>query len=187
MTLERRLLHTREVLCQGYRRADGLYDIEGRMRDLSAEATSMIFHDLPPGGAIHDMRLVLTIDEQLLIHGAQAFMDATATPFCGPAAQVYGRLVGLTIGPGFRQAAKARVGGVSGCTHLTELLGPMGTAAMQTIFAELREAKQRRGGKLPDGPLARPAVIDTCHAYRIDSPATAVLWPPERRGNGSIC
>lgn len=178
--VERRL-HTREVVCHGYRRADGLYDIEGRVRDLTAEGTWMIFHGLEAGEAIHDLRLVLTIDAQRLIHRAEAFMDATATPYCGPAAEAYGRLAGLTIGPGFRQAANARVGGVVGCTHLTELLGPIGTTAMQTLFAEQREARQRRGGDLSEGPLPRPMVIDTCRAYRMDSPATVRVWPPERR------
>ena len=178
---ERRLLHTREVVCHGYRRADGLYDIEGRLRDLSVEGTWMIFHGLEAGEAIHDMRLVLTIDTDLVIHRAEAFMDSTATPYCGPAAEVYGRLAGLKIGPGFRQAAKARVGGVIGCTHLTELLGPMGTTAMQTMFSELREAKRQRGGAFPEGPLPRPVVIDTCRAYRADSPATERIWPMERR------
>ncbi len=99
--VERRLLHTREVVCHGYRRADGLYDIEGRMRDLTAEGTWMIFHGLEAGEAIHDMRLVLTIDTELVIHRAEAFMDSTATPYCGPAAEAYGQLVGLKIGPGF--------------------------------------------------------------------------------------
>jgi hypothetical protein len=174
--MDRRLLHTREVVCRGYKRADGLYDIEGRMRDLTAEGTWMVFHELPPGGAIHDIRLVLTIDAQLRIHRAEAFMESTATPYCGGAAQVYDQLVGLTIGRGFKQAVKERVGAVQGCTHLTELLGPIGTTAMQTMFSEMREAKQR-GGMALVRPMPRPSVIGTCHAYGMDSPATEMLWP----------
>ncbi|MNW05259.1 hypothetical protein D3C71_2014800 [compost metagenome] len=98
---------------------------------------------------------------------------------------MYGRLAGLTIGPGFRQAAKARVGGVVGCTHLTELLGPLGTTAMQTMFSEGREAKRKRGDVPPDGPIARPVMVDTCRAYRMDSPATQVIWPPSRRATAA--
>ncbi|MCY1204808.1 hypothetical protein D9M68_522150 [compost metagenome] len=176
----RRLLHTREVVCKGYVRTDGLYDIEGRMVDLSAEGTWMIFHELAPGEAIHDLRLVLTIDAELTIHRAQAFMETTATPYCGGAAAAYGQLVGLRIGPGFRQAAKERVGDVAGCTHLTELLGPMGTTAMQTLFSQRREAR-RRDDTMPEQPMPRPSVVGTCHAYRMESPATAVIWPPEKR------
>ena len=39
---ERRLVHTREVVCKGYARADGLYDIEGRMVDLTADGTGLV-------------------------------------------------------------------------------------------------------------------------------------------------
>jgi len=176
----RRLLHTREVVCKGYARADGLSDIEGRVVDLTAEGTYMVFHELAPGEAIHDLRLVLTIDTDLMIHRAEAFMGSTATPQCGGAAAAYGKLAGLRIGPGFRQAAKARVGGVIGCTHLTELLGPMGTTAMQTLFSERREAK-RRSETPQEDPMPRPSVVGTCHAYRMDSPATAVIWPLGKR------
>jgi len=179
--VQRRLLHTREVTCHGYRRADGLYDIEGRMRDLTAEGTCMIFHGLAPGEAIHDLRLVLTIDKDLLIHRAQAFMDSTATPYCGAAAQAYDSLVGLKIGPGFRQAARERVGGVVGCTHLTELLGPIGTTAMQTLFSESREARRNGAAEPDEGPQPRPGVVGTCRAYRMDSPATERIWPLARR------
>ncbi len=177
---ERRLVHTREVVCKGYARADGLYDIEGRMVDLTADGTGLVFHELAAGEAIHDLRLVLTIDADLLIHRAQAFMVSIATPYCGGAAAAYGQLAGLRIGPGFRQAAKARVGTVTACTHLTELLGPMATTAMQTLMSEQRAAK-RRGGLPQQDPMPRPAIVGSCHAYRIESPATAVIWPPERR------
>ncbi|MNL02096.1 hypothetical protein D3C87_1225910 [compost metagenome] len=72
------------------------------------------------------------------------------------------------------------MGDVAGCTHLTELLGPMGTTAMQTLFSQRREAR-RRDDTMPEQPMPRPSVVGTCHAYRMESPATAVIWPPEKR------
>ena len=40
---------------------------------------------------------------------------------------------GLRVGPGWRRAVRARLGGVQGCTHPVELLGPLATTAYQTV------------------------------------------------------
>ncbi|MGY2488535.1 DUF2889 domain-containing protein [Cupriavidus sp. CP313] len=76
---------------------------------------------------------------------------------------------------------KARLGGVHGCTHLTELIGVLATTAMQTIFALLRT---ERGGRLSadeQGPMPMPTLVNSCHTHRIDGEAIRVLWPEPRR------
>ena len=45
------------------------------------------------------------------------------------------QMIGVTMGPGWRQAIERALGGVRGCTHLRELLFNMATAAYQTIPA----------------------------------------------------
>jgi hypothetical protein len=67
-------------------------------------------------------------------------------------------LEGLTIGPGWRRAVQARLGGVQGCTHLVELLGPLATTAYQTIHGwRTRHEPQLE----TDRP---PSHLDSCHA-----------------------
>ena len=77
----------------------------------------------------------------------------------------FASLAGLKIGPGWMRGVKERVGGVKGCTHLVELLGPMATVAFQTMTV------LRRGRPIdPDQP---PALLNTCHAYAADSEVVA--------------
>ena len=73
------------------------------------------------------------------------------------------------MGPGWRKAIRQKVGGVRGCTHLTELLFPMATVAMQTIWPLLR--KNTKEKNLDKSPRA-PAVLNTCHAW--DSKSSVV-------------
>lgn len=179
---KRKLLHTRRIVCTGYEREDGLYEIEGQMQDISADATELLYRDLEAGGVIHDMRLSLTFDAQLLIHDAHARIDASPTPFCADIQQRYQQLVGQRMVPGFTHTVKRLFGGTHGCTHLSELLGPIATTAYQTLFAVHRENHGRRK-PLPDSPwlLPKPATVGTCHALRTEGPVAEILWPLDRR------
>lgn len=170
----RQLLHTRHITCQGYLRTDGLLDIEGRLQDLSAHLAELPFHRVQAGEAVHDMRLALTVDTDLLIHHACAYTDAGATPVCGDITVAYAHLAGLRIGPGFKQAVRARLGGVSGCTHLTELVERMASTAIQVRFALTRVQQQAPQPATP--PARRNSwVLDTCHAYRRDGEVVRLL------------
>ncbi len=75
---------------------------------------------------------------------------------------------------------RERLGGVEGCTHLVELMGPLATTAFQTIFsAKHREQRERGNGseKTSDKPRKRPRLLNTCHAFASDSPVTKRNWP----------
>jgi len=127
------------------------------------------------------MRLVMTLDREMLIREMRAVTATGATPYCAEINAAYASLQGLRIGPGFKQQVKQRVGGVKGCTHLTELVNTLGNTAMQTMFSLRRAENARRRTAEPDAPLPRPWVIDTCHAYRSDGEAVQRVWPLQRR------
>lgn len=76
-----------------------------------------------------------------------------------------------------------RLGGARGCTHLTELLGPLATTAMQTIMSMQRETTPWHARLEGDAPIPRPWVLGTCHAYRLDGEAAKVIWPIDRRAH----
>ena len=66
-------IHNRTVECRGYRREDGLWDIEGRLVDVK----TYTFHnnergDVPPGEPVHEMWIRLTVDDDMKIHGVEA-------------------------------------------------------------------------------------------------------------------
>jgi Protein of unknown function (DUF2889) len=179
----RTLRHTRQILCRGYLRDDGLYDIEAELHDISPVPTELPFIALPAGGSIHQMRLTMTIDAELVIRHMSARTDTGPTPYCAEINAAYAVLEGLRVGSGFRQEAKARLGGARGCTHLTELLGPLATTAMQTIMSMQRETTPWHARLEGDAPIPRPWVLGTCHAYRLDGEAAKVIWPIDRRAH----
>ncbi|MOA02394.1 hypothetical protein D3C78_1218450 [compost metagenome] len=66
---------------------------------------------------------------------------------------------------------------MKGCTHLTELLGPMGTTLIQSTFVMRREANRQKLEADPGYVRPRPWVIGTCHAYHPDGEAARLIWP----------
>lgn len=161
--VERQPIHTREVTCRGWRRQDGLWDIEGRLRDTKAYPFANERRGrLEPGEAIHDMWLRLTVDDELVVRDALAVTDASPYALCPAITPAFAALAGLRIGAGWRRAVQQRLGGVHGCTHLVELLGPIATTAYQTIYPLL--ARER-----PSGESDRmPPHLDSCHALARD-------------------
>ncbi len=93
----RRLLHTRQVVCTGYERSDGLYEIEGRLTDSKADDSDMAFKYIRAGEPIHQMHLTLVIDLDLIIHGVEASTEAGPTPYCHEINAAYDQLVGIKI------------------------------------------------------------------------------------------
>jgi hypothetical protein len=178
---QREHLHTRQIECQGFHRSDGLWDIEAHMTDRKSYSfPSDERGEVTAGTPIHDMWVRVTLDDEFHITAIEAVTDSSPYQLCPAITPNFQRLVGLRIGPGFNARVRERLGGVEGCTHLVELMGPLATTAFQTIFAaKHREQRERGNGdaKAPDQPRRRPRLIDTCHALASDSPVTKRTWP----------
>lgn len=164
-------IHTRRLVIKGYRRADGLYDIEAQLVDCKPFAYDLLEKRLAPDEPIHGMWLRLTVDRDLVVRDAEAWTEHGPYRTCAAAAANYKALVGLKIGPGWNRRTKERLGGPRGCTHMTEMLGQMATAAIQAIWPDLH----RRKPDEIDAP--RPELIDSCHTYRRDGELARRLWP----------
>ncbi|MDM0103464.1 DUF2889 domain-containing protein [Variovorax sp. J22R24] len=177
----RRLLHTREIVCRGYLREDGLLDVESTMKDVTPEGSDLFFKRLGAGEHLHRMRITMTVDTDLVIRQLQVHTEAAPTPYCADSNPAYRGLEGMKIGPGFTRKARALVGGTKGCTHLTELLGPLATTAMQALFALRRETGSLRSAHQAGGPLPKPSLAGMCQAYREDGEALKIIWPMHRR------
>lgn len=169
----RKHLHTRTIVCDGYQREDGLWDIEGHLVDVkSYDFDNHHRGTVRAGVPVHEMWLRLTIDDDLNIHGAEAATDHAPYGMCPDITPRFELLKGLRIGAGFHREVQKRVGGVKGCTHLVELLRPLATTAYQTLVA-----KRRKSEADPDAPPRRPLFLDTCHAHASDSPEVKRRWP----------
>ena len=148
----REAIHKRAIEINGYRRDDGLYDLEARLTDTkSFGQTNYDRGYIAAGEPIHDMWLRLTIDPTMEIVAVEAVSDKTPYIMCPTAAPNFSRLVGLRIKAGFLRDANHRVGGAVGCTHLRELLQQMATTAFQTVNPARVQKEMRAEGTMQIG------------------------------------
>jgi hypothetical protein len=175
--IEREHTHTRRVRFEGYKRADGLWDIEAHLSDVKNHDYQLMTGVRRAGQPIHDMWIRVTIDRAFNIVDAVAASDAVPYPGgCEAIAPAYRKLVGLNLARGFRKAARERLGGIAGCTHLTEMLAGMPTAAIQTFAGEMPESRD-------DG--TKPFQLDQCHALETTSETVRKWYPKWHRGEAA--
>lgn len=168
-------LHDRDIALRGYRRHDGLFDIEAHLVDTKTYAFDNVDRGrVEPGVPLHGMWARMTVDQDMLIVAFEACIEYSPYSICPGATPSFAGLAGIRIGKGFIRQAMERVGGTKGCTHLRELLQPMATVAFQTLYAVRR--KQEDAGAAGATP-ARPPILDTCHAYASASPVVKRTWP----------
>ncbi|MFO0291770.1 MAG: DUF2889 domain-containing protein [Rhodospirillales bacterium] len=167
-------VHHRRVECRGYRRPDGLWDIEGHLIDTRDADFVLRFDDrtVRAGEPIHAMSVRLTIDPDMTVRAIEACADAVPTEICPGAVAQMQCLVGLRIAPGWTNAVKQRLGGPRGCTHLMELMWPVATTAYQTLAGHNAERTFA-----PAQPGRKPAKLDSCWAYAADREVVRRFWP----------
>jgi len=182
-------LHTRSVVYRGYHREDGLWDIEAEMSDTKTYALERSERGLmPPGTPVHGMGIRVTVDDAMTIVAIASASDHTPFNECQQGTDPMQKMVGVTMGPGWRVAIERALGGTRGCTHLRELLFNMATAAYQTIPAYRHRLRRQAG--LPEPESAEPPYhVDKCIAWDVNGPVVQrhyprfVGWQPlKRRG-----
>ena len=131
----RRHLHDRKITYRGYLRDDGLWDIEGELRDSKSFPISLGYRgNMPADEAIHNMLIRITIDDDMVIHDIAATMPYTPYLECKPATDAIKNVIGLQMGRGWKKKIEGAIGGLDGCTHVRELLSGAATAAYQTVY-----------------------------------------------------
>jgi len=175
IAVKREKKHRRAIECEGYLRADGLWDIEANVLDTRTyDCAYDEFHrggTIRAGEPVHDMWLRLTIDLDFVIHDVQAASLQTPFEVCPRAADSMRDLIGLRIGSGWIKQARERVGTHQSCTHLMDLLGPLAATAYQTLHAALEERESNRPER------EKPPILDTCLALSSSSEVVKNLWP----------
>lgn len=170
-------VHTREIRCRGFRRHDGLWDIEGQLVDTKTYAfENRSRGTVEPGDPVHDMWIRLTIDDAFQIHDVEAVTDKHPFPECPSIGPDYRKIVGTHIRSGWSRLVRERLGKAQGCTHLTRLLEELAVVAAQTVWP------LRRKSPPADAASGPPPFIDTCHALRSDGPAVREHYPRWYRG-----
>ena len=109
---EREPIQTRSVEVTSYRRVDGQWDVEGRLRDTSAYSFENEYRGtINPGVPIHDMWLRLTLDQNTIITSVDVAMDGTPYAICPCVEAAFQKLIGEKIGRGWNRRVQKLLGG----------------------------------------------------------------------------
>ena len=178
----RRPVHTRRISFEGFLRDDDLWDIDCQLSDTKANDIVMRERGtLPAGEPVHLLQVRLTVDDAFTIHAVQTGVLNVPFQECHvPADAPMQKLVGLTMGPGWRKKIEGAIGGVGGCTHLRELVFNAATAAYQMIPHHRAMQSGRRDEATPDGKP--PFYMGQCMTWAFDGPVVQRVAPQFYRG-----
>jgi len=169
---QRQLKHHRQIDVQVFSRQDGLWEVDATLLDTKTRDAQMADGIRPAGQPVHDMLLRLVVNTRLDI--LEAGSDTRWMPYpgiCGEHGDAYQQLVGLNLLQNFRQRLRERLGGVKGCTHITELALVLPTAVVQGFAGEVIDTRGTDEG------ASQPFQIDRCHALRSSGQAVRVHYP----------
>ena len=165
----RRKAHVRQIVVEGYLREDGLLELDACLTDTKEDDYVLASGVRKAGDPVHQMRVRVTLDADFTIVDAEACSDWV--PYvggCDTIGPAYRRLVGLNLVRGFRRTVGEMFADVRGCSHLTELLLSLPTAAIQT-FATFRRDNEDTDEK--------PFQLDRCHALDCSSETVRHYYP----------
>jgi len=175
-TVPRERLHCRAVTFDGFAREDGLFDLEAHLTDVKDHDFQLLTGVRPAGIPIHDMWIRATIDRNFVIRDIEAVTDSMPYPgVCNAIGPEYRKLIGASLVEGFRKRLHDTLGGVKGCTHLTEMLSYLPTAAIQTFSSLRRE----------DSGDVKPFQLDRCHALETTTDNVRRYYPAWYRGGAA--
>jgi hypothetical protein len=174
-TAPRREIHHRVIDMRAYARDDGLYDVEAHLIDTKPFQFERVgsIAPVPPGQALHDLRIRLTVDSGYVVRAIEASSDVTPYGICKEAEATLSVLVGEKIARGWSAKVKELLRGAASCTHLMEMLIPLATTALQGIRG-IKDKSERSAGDAA-------GKIDSCYAYGRSREIVQRLWPLEYR------
>jgi hypothetical protein len=166
-------LHFRRIDMRGYKRSDGLYEVEGRVTDRKPHDFVPLLggKEVPANEPLHDMGVRIVYDVQMKVHDIQTFTEAAPYAICPEGGRALQSLKGLNMTAGWSNEVRSRLSGSRSCTHLMQLLMPLATVAFQTMSA------RRKSAPVVLDPSGRPAKIDSCYAYGAERELVRIHWP----------
>lgn len=165
----RRRVHGRRIEVEGFLREDGLLELEASLTDVKDVDYPIASGLRPAGVPVHLMRVRVTLDREFNIVDAVACSDGVPYPgLCDTIGPAYRRLIGLNLVRGFRRTVGEMFADVRGCTHITEMLLSLPTAAIQTAATFRRDNEDT---------AEKPFQLDRCHALESSAEAVRVYYP----------
>ena len=169
-------MHTRSVRIEAFRCDDGTWELEAELDDVCPLETPLPSGARPAGESLHLMRLRVAFDADFDVVDVVAASDRV--PYgveCEAAGPAYRKLIGLNLLRGFAIGLRERLGGIVGCTHLSELARFLPSVAVQAVAGD--KLRRREMFETGDARNKRPFTLDGCHAWRSDGPVVERYMP----------
>ena len=154
----RKLLHNRNINFKGYIKDDNNYEIEAELIDTkNYEFKNYDRGLIKKNEPIHHMKIALVLDENMFVISAKATTISGPYSICKDANKNFKKIIG--------------------CTHITELLSSLATAAFQTIYPYKSHKKNNKNLLNKSVPINKPLLLGTCHSFDPKSDVVKRLWP----------
>lgn len=165
----RQKAHIREIRVEGYRREDGTLELDACLRDTKALDYPLASGVRKAGDPVHEMHVRVTLDADFNIVDVEACSDWVPYPGgCDTIGPAYRRLIGLNLLRGFRRTVGEMFADVNGCSHMSELLLSLPTAAIQTFATFQRDNAET---------AEKPFQLDRCHALERSTETVRRYYP----------
>jgi len=164
---KRDLRHRRRLIGNGYKREDGLWDIEVILTDKKTYSFNNQDRGyIAAGEALHDMAIRLTMTNKNEIVEIEASINESPYSICPAAVDNCHKLKGEFVKPGFNKKVLKVLGGGKGCRHISDMLAYAATVSFQTIHHDdsIEESKLT----LENLTYIKEKFVDSCYAYRED-------------------
>jgi hypothetical protein len=170
----RESLHTRSVVARAFAATTASSIVEARLLDTKTHAYPLMTGVRAAGRSCARHADRVTIDRAYTIHAGRG--DDARRAVSGRLRRDRGRVrrssSARTSRKAFAASVKDKLGGVRGCSHLTELVGHLPTAAVQ-MFASLVPEDDGRH---------KPFQLDRCHALESHGDTVRRWYPKWYRG-----
>lgn len=172
-TIGRRSVHARSVQINVFSCPDGSWEIDAEIADVPQRDVQFMCGLRRAGEDLHRMRLRLLVDSSNRITRAGALtVSGPYGEFCADHREAYRKLEGMNLLKGFRHAVMEALGGMHGCTHITELATYVPTALIQAIAQETAMRKDSVNNE-----ERQPFQLERCHALKLDGEAVRIFYP----------
>ena len=117
-------MHRRTIEIEAYEDGEDL-EVVGRIRDVRPWADGL------PYATLHDMTLTVRVNDDMVITGVSSSMARHPHTECPRITDNFEQLDGLSVARGYSREVMARLGGINGCAHMTQLALALGPAVIQ--------------------------------------------------------
>ncbi|MCX8124132.1 MAG: DUF2889 domain-containing protein [Spirochaetes bacterium] len=167
--MKNKKVFTRSIEVSCYEDGDNSIVVEGEIKDTRLCPYYLVTGERKEPGILHNMKITMHVSgSNLIISNIKVDMIHYPREECVEVNNNIYKLNGLSITKGFTKAVKDTIGGINGCTHVTNCILAMAPAAVQGFWAN--KAQKPVTKEFANQGSMSHYLIDTCYVWRNNGP-----------------